>query len=231
MRERPDAIARSRASRTLAVFAMSTMSIRGTMTSRTMVSPNSITDRMKLRSSEAMASSSCATSAMARTSDSVIRWVWPVVPKSPITTWAMESSNVETHLMGQNFSSAPTTGAVASAALSGYWTAKFFGMASKMTKMTITSPTVAMKTPAAPNNRSARTPTMVADTSWQISTSKSSGLRNFSGASASATSAFDPRRPWSRRDRARDLFIRTSDVSASAKKPDSTSSTSTLTAR
>ena len=68
---------------------------------------------------------------------------------------------------------------------------------------------------------------MVAETNWQISTSNSSGLRNFSGDSASFTSALAPRRPWSRSERARDLFMRTSDVSAMAKKPESTSSTAT----
>jgi hypothetical protein len=41
----------------------------------------------------------------------------------------------------------------------------------------------------------------------------------------------DPRRPSSRSDLARDLFMRTSDVSARAKKPEKVSSTSTLTAK
>ena len=97
-----------------------------------------------------------------------------------------------------------------------------------MTKITTTSPTVATKTPAAPKRCSASTPTIVAETSWQISTSSSSGLRNFSGSSESFTSAFAPRRPWSRSERALDLFMRTSEVSASAKKPESISSTKTL---
>ena len=56
------------------------MSMRGTMTSRTIVSPNSITEWMKLRSEDSIALSSWATSAMASTSDSVIFWVWPSRP-------------------------------------------------------------------------------------------------------------------------------------------------------
>ena len=100
IRDRPVAIARSRAWRTVAVWAMSTMSMRGTITSRTIVSPNSITEWMKLRSSEAIASSSWATSAIARTSDSVIRWVWRVSPKRPMTPWAIESSKLRDPLDG-----------------------------------------------------------------------------------------------------------------------------------
>ena len=110
-RERPDCTARSNASRTVAESAMSTMSVRGTITSRTMVSPNSMTEWMKLRSSDSIASSSCATSAMARTSDSVTRDVRPVGPNQPMTVSAMESRKFETHLMGQNFRIRRTTGA------------------------------------------------------------------------------------------------------------------------
>ncbi len=90
---------------------MSTMSMRGTITSRTMVSPNSMTEWMKLRSSDSIASSSCATSAMARTSDSVTRDVRPVGPNQPITVSAIESRKFEIHLIGQNFRIRRTTGA------------------------------------------------------------------------------------------------------------------------
>ena len=77
----------------------------------------------------------------------------------------------------------------------------------------------------------ASTPTIVAETSWQMSTSNNSGLRKFSGASVRPTSAFDPRRPCSRSDLARDLFMRVSDVSAIAKKPESSNNTTTETTR
>ena len=50
---------------------MVTMSGRGTMTSRTTVSPNSMMEWMRARSSVSMTSPSTATSAMARSSDSV----------------------------------------------------------------------------------------------------------------------------------------------------------------
>ena len=93
-RDRPDSTERSSASRTVAVSAMSTMSMRGTITSRTMVSPNSMTEWMKLRSSDSIASSSWATSAMARTSDSVTRDVRPVGPNQPITVSAIDKQEV-----------------------------------------------------------------------------------------------------------------------------------------
>ena len=67
------------------------MSMRGTITSRTMVSPNSMTEWMKLRSSDSIASSSWATSAMASTSDSVTRDVRPVGPNQPITVSAIDN--------------------------------------------------------------------------------------------------------------------------------------------
>jgi len=43
-RDRPDCTERSSASRIVAESAISTMSMRGTITSRTMVSPNSMTE-------------------------------------------------------------------------------------------------------------------------------------------------------------------------------------------
>ena len=97
--------------------------------------------------------------------------------------------------------------------------------------MTTTSPTVAMNSPAAPKSRPASTPTIVAETSWQISTNNKMVLRNFSGDSDSSTSALAPCRPWSRSERARALFMRTSDVSATAKNPERTKSTATVTPR
>ncbi len=54
--------------------AMVTMSGRGTMTSRTTVSPNSMIEWMRARSSRSITSPSTATSAMASSSDSVT-WV------------------------------------------------------------------------------------------------------------------------------------------------------------
>ena len=123
MRERPVRIARSSAKRTLWVPGTSTMSMRGTITSRTMVSPNSMTERMKLRSSEAMAASSWATSAIASTSDSVTRWAWPGLPNRPITPWAIESRSAEIQRMGQSRRMLPTIGAAVRAAVSGCATA------------------------------------------------------------------------------------------------------------
>ncbi len=72
---------------------------------------------------------------------------------------------------------------------------------------------------------------MVAETNWQMSTSSNRGLRNFSGASVSPTNALDPCRPSSASERARERFMRVSEVSAMAKKPDSSSSTATASNR
>ena len=91
--------------------------------------------------------SSWATSAIASTSDSVTRGFPSLPPKSEITRSATASSTTEIHRIGQNRRIRPTTGARVSAASSGCWMAKFFGMASKTTKMTMTSPAVATNTP------------------------------------------------------------------------------------
>ena len=71
MREKPPSIARSIASSTVASAAMATMSGRGSITSRTTVSPNSKIEWMSWRSSTSIDSSSAATSAIARRSSSV----------------------------------------------------------------------------------------------------------------------------------------------------------------
>ena len=57
----------------------------------------------------------------------------------------------ETIRTGQNRTMAETSGALNSAARSGWCTAQFFGTASPSTKMTTISKTVAATTPQAPN--------------------------------------------------------------------------------
>jgi len=85
------------------------MSVRGTITSRTIVSPNSITEWMKLRSSDSIAWSSWG------------RRPWRALglgharrssgrTEQPITVSAIANKNRETHLIGQNFSIRRTTG-------------------------------------------------------------------------------------------------------------------------
>ena len=70
MRLKPAAMTTSMASATVARASMATMSGRGTITSRTTVSPNSMIEWMSWRSSRSITSSSTATSARASSSSS-----------------------------------------------------------------------------------------------------------------------------------------------------------------
>ena len=69
--------------------------------------------------------------------------------------------------------------------------------------MTTTSNTVATATPIAPKSRDATTPTSVAATSWQTSTSSRIGARKRSGSSTRRRSDRAPRWPASSSDLAR----------------------------
>ena len=73
MRLKPTSRPRSSVASTVSSAPTVTMSGRGTITSRTTVSPNSMIEWMRARSSVSMASPSRATSAMASSSDSVTR--------------------------------------------------------------------------------------------------------------------------------------------------------------
>ncbi len=137
----------------------------------------------------------------------------------------------ETIRTGQKPTRAETTGALNSAARSGCCTAQFFGTASPSTKITTISKTVAATTPQAPNQSEARMPTRVATTSWQTSTSRSTGLRNPCGISVRRASTRAPRRPSSTRARALARLMRTRLVSARASTAEAASSTTTTTIR
>ncbi len=125
-------------------------------------------------------------------------------------------STVETRRTGGKEISALTIGAAISAARSAWRTAQFFGTASATTKITTTSKTVATATPSAPNRRAETTPTSEAATSWQISTSSSTGWRKPSGSSTSRARVRAPRAFCSTSERARARLVRTRPVSASA---------------
>ena len=94
----------------------------------------------------------------------------------------------DTMRMGEKPTMAVTNGALIRAARSGWCTAQFLGTASPSTKMTTISKTVAATTPQAPNQWEARMPTRVATISWQMSTSRRTGLRNPWGFSVRRTS-------------------------------------------
>ena len=126
------------------------MSGRGTMTSRTTVSPNSMIEWMRVRSSVSITSSSSATSAMASSSDSDTSdpRYWPLCPMSRLARPIRAPDTMRT---GENRTRADTRGALNSAARSGCCTAQVLGTASARTKMTTISKTVATTTPQAPN--------------------------------------------------------------------------------
>ena len=160
------------------------MSGRGTITSRTTASPKSMIEWMKARSVCSMTSSAWATSAMASSSDSV---TLPCASSSPLprpmTRLARPMSTEDTARTRGKATRAETMGALKRAARSGLCTAQFLGTASKRTKITTTSKTTPTTTPSAPSQAEASTPTRVAETSWQTSTSRRTGLRNCSGSS------------------------------------------------
>ena len=166
-RLRPASRAGSSAASTVSSVPMVTMSVRGTITSRTTVSPNSMIEWMRARSSVSMTSPSTATSAMASSSDSVTG-APRSRPCSPMKRLARPMRPPETIRTGQKRTRADTTAPSTGRPAPGWWTAQFFGTASANTKITTISKTVAATTPQAPNQRTARMPTRVATTSWQI---------------------------------------------------------------
>ena len=95
--------------------------------------------------------------------------------------------------------------------------------------MITTSKMVAAKIPHGPTQLSARTPIKVAETSWQIKTSNSTGFKKRSGRSTSLTSATEPLRWSSAKDLALIREVRTSAVSANAKRPEIIKRTTTTT--
>ena len=122
MRLKPAARATSRASFTVARASTATMSGRGTMTSRTTVSPNSMIEWMRRRSSRSMTSPSVATSTVASSSDSDTKG--PSLRPLPGTrTLARPMSARDRRRTSGNPAMAWTTGATRSAARSGCCTA------------------------------------------------------------------------------------------------------------
>ena len=122
IRLKPAASAASSASCTVASSSTVTMSGRGVITSRATVSPKSMMEWMKLRSSFSITFSSWATSAMALSSESVMNeWVssWPPSSPAPMMRLASPLRSRESHRMGGNRISVLTNGALSSAARSG----------------------------------------------------------------------------------------------------------------
>ena len=120
-REYPAVSPRSSARVTVAEAEIVTMSVRGTITSRTTVSPKEITEWMNARSVGSITSSWRATSAMASSSDSVtVGGGWPL---PPISRSARPTSTDEIQRIGGNRVTASMTGAANRAARSVWRTA------------------------------------------------------------------------------------------------------------
>ena len=126
----PAPSAASSASRTVTSASTVTMSGRGVITSRATVSPKSMMEWMNVRSSCSITFSSCATSAMALSSESVMYergMPSPSSPLAPMIRLARPMRRAESQRMGGNRMSVLTRGALSRAARSACCTAQFFG--------------------------------------------------------------------------------------------------------
>ncbi len=204
------------------------MSGRGTMTSRTMVSPNSMIWLMSSRSSRSITSSSTAASTIASSSSSETKGP-SFSPFPGRITLVRPMRPRESSRSGPNRESAETGGAAMSAARSGCSMAQVLGAASASTKTTTTLRNVATATPHAPKSWSETMPVRVACTSWQTRTTSSTTLRNRSGCETSSTSRLAPRRPSSWRANALARVMRVSAVSASARNTEASNMTTIVT--
>ena len=203
------------------------MSGRGTITSRTTVSPKSMIEWMSARSCDSITSSSSAWSAMARSSCSDTNGPRFRPLPGRMTLVTPMRPRVITRI-GSRPTTAATSGAERSAERSGCSIAHVLGAASANTKITAASITVATKSTPDPKCRSMSTATTDAITRWASSISSSTGLRKRSGCSTRRTNCFDQRRPSSSRAIAFARLMRVSAVSAMARN-DATTVATTIT--
>ena len=160
-REKPCSIATSMAWVKVNVWGIVTMSGNGTITSRATVSPNSMIDSIRSRSSSSMTSSFIAASTIPSSSCSLTNG--PCSRPFPFTmTLVNEMSHPETIFNGGNDTSSFVPRAVLKAARSGYSKAYVFGTASARTKKTMTFKRTPTATPSGPKARDATTPVKVA---------------------------------------------------------------------
>ena len=186
--------ARSRARSTVSSAPMVTMSGRGTITSRTTVSPNSMIESIRARSSVSMTSPSnghvghrqqlgfghVGTQVLALLADEQI---------------GQADQGARHHADRPEPDDGRHQGGTEQGRPLGVETAQFLGTASPSTKMITISNTVAATTPRRRTSRRRRMPTRVATTSWQIRTINSTGLRKPWGFSVRRRRTLAPRRP------------------------------------
>src|ERR671911_259975 len=152
-----------------------TMSGRGTITSRTTVSPNSMIDSMSARSSSSITPSSTPSSATASnsSSDTYGPCASPLPGRSRLVRPMSARDAIRS---GENRTRARMGRAAASAERSGLSTAHVRGSDAATTNTTTTSTAVAITTPVTPHRRSAPTPTSVGCTPWQPRSTRSTAF-------------------------------------------------------
>ena len=193
------------------------MSGRGTITSRATVSPNSIIDSMRSRSSSSMTSSFIAASTIPNNSCSFTKG--PCSSPLPLTmTLVNEINQPDTILNGGNDTKSLVPRAVVKAARSGYNNAYVLGTASAKTKNTMTFSSTPTATPSGPKAREATTPVNVACTVWHTLTERSNGLTHFSGSPTNCCKARPCLTPPSAIAAAFGFVIRDNPISASERK-------------
>src|SRR3954453_22395474 len=221
-------MATSMTSDTLERPSTATMSGRGTITSRTTVSPNSMMEWISWRSCDSISPSSTATSAMASSSSSETNG--PAF--RPLPGRMMLDTPIRPRASNRNggkLTSAWMTGAVKRAARSECWTAHVLGAASANTKMITTSNSVAMAMPHGPKTWSATMPTRVAATSVVTRSRSSTGFSVRSGCSSSLMRVLAPGRPSSAMVNAFTRLVRVNAVSERARNAVNAMSTATKT--
>ena len=169
MRDMPLSIARSMHSATVASAPTVTMSVRGTMISRTTVSPKSMIDSIRSRSDSSMTACSMASSARARISSSVTNGPFfrPLPGRITLATPMRARAGMRSTQPANS-----TMGAVNNAARSVCCNAQVFGAASAITNSTRTFNTMPIATPAAPNRLAASTPTRADWIVWTMLTDR-----------------------------------------------------------
>ncbi len=224
----PASIAVAIASSTVASASTATMSVRGSITSRTTVSPNSKMEWMSSRSSVSMESSCAATSAIVRMSASVVNGP----ERSPLpgsTTLANPMNNRVNSRSGRKPVTETSSGEMKRAVRSLCCSAKVFGTTSNNVNTTKISTKMPSPIPSAPSDGSRTVPRMVAPTIWHPSTNNRMLLSVCSGCSSRRSTRCARLSPSSSSATSRMRLTRVNAVSASASTPEKAQRKTTTT--
>ena len=205
-----------------------TMSVRGTITSRTMVSPSSKTEWIILRSTASITSDSLARSTRSRSSFSDANGPCRK-PRPGVTTLPTRTSRPATG--PSSVVPARRAGATTRPTSSGCWRASVRGLTPTTTYEVAAMTTVAMSSTAHQRctNESTTRATQTAAAASQDTRRKIATLTETTCASSSCASAGAPRRPSATSRAASARLVRRMAVSAAAKTPASTTRTTART--